>query len=86
MGQNLAAGDYDIAWPDVVRLWYDEVKDFTLNGSNSLLLVGHFTQVIETTRLFFQALIMMKPFCFPLLTFYYDKRTFKTLVISVIYQ
>ena len=52
MGQNLAAGDYDIAWPDVVRLWYDEVKDFTLNGSNSLLLVGHFTQVIETTTYF----------------------------------
>ena len=52
MGQNLAAGDYDIAWPDVVRLWYDEVKDFTLNGSNSLLLVGHFTQVLETTTFF----------------------------------
>nr|XP_022286164.1 cysteine-rich venom protein latisemin-like [Crassostrea virginica] len=47
VGQNLAAGDYDIAWPDVVRLWYDEVKDFTLNGSNSLLLVGHFTQVVS---------------------------------------
>jgi hypothetical protein len=45
VGQNLASASYDLDWSSVVKLWYDEVKDFTLGGSNSLVKVGHYTQV-----------------------------------------
>ncbi|XP_056004986.1 cysteine-rich venom protein latisemin-like [Ostrea edulis] len=46
VGQNLASASYDLGWPKVVKLWYDEVKDFTLGGTNQLSLVGHYTQVV----------------------------------------
>lgn len=45
MGQSLAAGDYDVGWGNIVKLWYDEVKDFTMNGTNNFGRVGHYTQV-----------------------------------------
>lgn len=45
MGQNLASASYDLDWAGVIKLWYDEVKDFTLGGNNDLKKVGHYTQV-----------------------------------------
>lgn len=45
VGQNLASASYDLAWAGVIKLWYDEVKDFTLGGNNDLKKVGHYTQV-----------------------------------------
>ena len=47
MGQNLASAGYDLSWAGVVKLWYDEVKDFTMGGPNELKKVGHFTQVTD---------------------------------------
>ncbi|XP_062597390.1 cysteine-rich venom protein pseudechetoxin-like [Saccostrea cucullata] len=46
VGQNLASASYDLGWAGVVTLWHDEVKDFTLGGSNDLFKVGHYTQVV----------------------------------------
>ncbi|XP_061184371.1 cysteine-rich venom protein latisemin-like [Saccostrea echinata] len=47
LGQNLAVADMDLTWEAVVKLWYDEVKNFILNGTNSLTAVGHYTQVVS---------------------------------------
>uniref|UniRef100_K1QYI2 Cysteine-rich secretory protein Mr30 n=1 Tax=Magallana gigas TaxID=29159 RepID=K1QYI2_MAGGI len=51
VGQNLAAGDYDVGWGNIVKLWYDEVKDFTMNGTNNFGRVGHYTQVVSANSI-----------------------------------
>lgn len=69
MGQNLAAGDYDVGWGNIVKLWYDEVKDFTMNGTNNFARVGHYTQVpihcIKHARnVFFDTFLTVEPLLF----------------------
>lgn len=61
MGQNLAAGDYDVGWGNIVKLWYDEVKDFTMNGTNNFGRVGHYTQVPIH---FFDTFLTVEPLLF----------------------
>ncbi|XP_078311153.1 cysteine-rich venom protein Mr30-like isoform X2 [Crassostrea virginica] len=51
VGQNLASAGNDLSWAEVIKLWYDEVKDFTMGGPNELRKVGHFTQVVWSTSI-----------------------------------
>lgn len=51
VGQNLASASYDLDWAGVIKLWHDEVKDFTLGGINDLMKVGHYTQVVWATSI-----------------------------------
>ena len=43
VGQNKGKGYTN--WPDVIKAWAAEKKDFTYNGKNDLNKVGHYTQV-----------------------------------------
>ena len=44
LGQNIGQGFS--SWSALVKAWYDEVVDFTYNGTtNDFMKVGHYTQV-----------------------------------------
>ena len=46
-GENLAAGTIGVMGPDeVVRMWYDEVKEYRFPDGGFSMKTGHFTQVV----------------------------------------
>lgn len=46
-GENLAAGTSGYMGPDeVVKMWYEEIKDYDFNNPGFSMTTGHFTQVV----------------------------------------
>ncbi|XP_065941857.1 cysteine-rich venom protein latisemin [Magallana gigas] len=48
LGQNLAYNHFgSMTWDAVVKLWYDEEKDFVYGGNtNDYMKIGHYTQLV----------------------------------------
>ena len=47
LGQNLAWSGNKMTWTAAIKLWHDEITQFTYNGdSNVFSQVGHYTQVV----------------------------------------